>query len=221
MPTLAYVFGGALALACAQPLFLLVSKSDRLARLKGSLRGRRAVLLPQSYWKGACEEVQSPEEAQVLLGQLDQEIRAHSYAPVRELVLLDLFAESLRLHLNMLAIEQARQRELQALEETERQRARAAAEMERMRQVLEEQAKRAREQAQEEARKRTQAAQARSSTGWRRVLNLEANERRPDVVKRAYRSLAQRYHPDKGGSENAMTELNRAYGSARKELGFR
>jgi hypothetical protein len=217
MSTLAYVFGGALALACAQPVYLLVSKSDRLARLKGSLRGRRAVLPPQTHWKELCDEIQSPDDAQTLLDQLDHEIRARSYAPIRELVLLDLFAESLRLHLNMLAIEQARLRELQALEEAQRQ----AAEMERMRQVLEEQARRAREQAREEARKRTQAAQARSATGWRRVLNLEANEKRPDVVKRAYRSLAQRYHPDKGGSENAMTELNRAYASARKELGFR
>ena len=217
MSTLVYVFGGAFVLACAQPLYLLVSKSDRLARLKGSLRGRRAVLPPRTQWKELCNEIQTPDEAQTLLDQLDLEIRARSYAPVRELVLLDLVAESLRLHLNMLAIEQARKRELQALEEAQRH----AAETQRMRQVLEEQARRAREQAQEEARKRTQNAQARSATGWRRVLNLEANEKRADVVKRAYRSLAQRYHPDKGGSENAMTELNRAYANARKELGFR
>jgi hypothetical protein len=218
---LVYVLPGALALACAQPLALLALKSDRLARIKGYLRGRRAILPPQSQWQPIIAMVNSPLEAENLLDNLDREIRARSYAPARELALLEYLGEGIRLHLDMVAIEAARQRELESIREQEAVRVRETAELERMHKMLEEQVRRAREYAQQQSSQRAQAAAARASTGWRRVLGLDAGESRQDVIKRAYRSLAQRHHPDKGGSENAMTELNKAFAAARKELRFR
>jgi hypothetical protein len=218
---LVYVLPGALALACAQPLALLALKSDRLARIKGYLRGRRAILPPQSQWQQIIAMVNSPLEAENLLDNLDREIRARSYAPARELALLEYLGEGIRLHLDMVAIEAARQRELESIREQEAVRVRETAELERMHKMLEEQVRRAREYAQQQSSQRAQAAAARASTGWRRVLGLDAGESRQDVIKRAYRSLAQRHHPDKGGSENAMTELNKAFAAARKELRFR
>ena len=218
---LVYVLPGALALACAQPLVLLAVKSERVARMKGRLRGRRAVLPSPAGWPQLVATIKSPAEADSLVDRLDREIRAKSYAPARELARLEQFVESLRLHFDILAIEQARQQELEALRQQEILRAREAEETERLRQALEEQARRAREYAQQQSRKRAEAAAARAATGWRRVLNLEAGEGRPDVIKRAYRLLAQRHHPDKGGSVRAMSELNTAYASARKEIGFR
>jgi hypothetical protein len=220
-PGLVYVLPGALALACAQPLALLALKSDRLARINGYLKGRRAILPPQQQWPQMIAMVHTQLDAENLIDNLDREIRARSYAPARELALLEYLGEGIRLHLDMLAIEAARQRELEAIREQQALRAREAAELERLHRMLEEQVRRAREYAQQQSNRRTEAAAARASTGWRRVLGLDAGESRQDVIKRAYRSLAQRHHPDKGGSENAMTELNKAFAAARKELRFR
>jgi hypothetical protein len=218
---LVYFLPGARVLACAQPLALLALKSDRLARIKGYLRGRRAILPPQSQWPHMIAMVNTPLDAENLLDNLDREIRARSYALARELALLEYLGEGIRLHLDMVAIEAARQRELELILEQEAVRAREAAELERVHKMLEEQVRRAREYARQQSSQRAQAAAARASTGWRRVLGLDAGESRQDVIKRAYRSLAQRHHPDKGGSENAMTELNKAFAAARKELRFR
>lgn len=40
-------------------------------------------------------------------------------------------------------------------------------------------------------------------------------------VKRAYRALAQQHHPDHGGSDERMKELNTAYDAAREALAAR
>jgi hypothetical protein len=53
---------------------------------------------------------------------------------------------------------------------------------------------------------------------WREVLGLYSGERSMDIVKAAYRRLASAAHPDKGGSHDAMTELNTALAAAEKEL---
>jgi hypothetical protein len=215
------VLPGALALACAQPVLILLLKSERVARIKGRLRGRRVVLPAQKDWPEIAAAIQSPDEGEALIDRLDREIRSKSYAPARELAHLEQLTEVIRLHLEIHAIELQRQHALEALRAEQAAREREAQEMERLRQQLEEQVRRAREYAQQQSRRRAEAAAARGASGWRRVLNLAADERRPDVIKRAYRALAQRHHPDKGGSAAAMTELNRAYASARKELGFR
>lgn len=57
---------------------------------------------------------------------------------------------------------------------------------------------------------------------WREVLNLEGLAG-PDFAVRAaieasFKSLARTRHPDAGGSDEAMTELNRARDAALKEL---
>jgi hypothetical protein len=60
---------------------------------------------------------------------------------------------------------------------------------------------------------------------WWDVLGLSAMRfRRPDGITRAdidtaYRSLARTRHPDAGGSQEAMAELNAARDAALKEIG--
>lgn len=54
---------------------------------------------------------------------------------------------------------------------------------------------------------------------WREVLGLHSGERNMDIVRAAYRRLAQKHHPDRpGGSHDAMTDLNAALAAAEKEL---
>lgn len=52
---------------------------------------------------------------------------------------------------------------------------------------------------------------------WREVLGV-APDADMALVRAAYRLLASRHHPDKGGSHDAMTELNAALAAAEKEL---
>ncbi len=54
---------------------------------------------------------------------------------------------------------------------------------------------------------------------WREVLGLHSGERNMDIVRAAYRRLAQKHHPDRpGGSHDTMTELNAALAAAEKDL---
>jgi hypothetical protein len=53
---------------------------------------------------------------------------------------------------------------------------------------------------------------------WREVLGLIASCSL-ETVEARYRELARKLHPDAGGSEAAMSELNRARDEARAELG--
>ncbi|SDR18401.1 hypothetical protein SAMN05443245_5179 [Paraburkholderia fungorum] len=53
---------------------------------------------------------------------------------------------------------------------------------------------------------------------WREVLGVAADARDMSLVRAAYRVLASRHHPDKGGSHETMTELNAALAQAEKEL---
>ncbi|WP_321878432.1 J domain-containing protein [Paraburkholderia bannensis] len=58
-----------------------------------------------------------------------------------------------------------------------------------------------------------------ASRTWREVLGLHSGERNMDIVRAAYRRLAQKHHPDRpGGSHDAMTDLNAALATAEKEL---
>lgn len=54
---------------------------------------------------------------------------------------------------------------------------------------------------------------------WREVLDITG---RPDAeaLKMAYRLAASKAHPDKGGTNERMAEVNAAYEQARKELGL-
>lgn len=54
---------------------------------------------------------------------------------------------------------------------------------------------------------------------WREILNFSSNDKiSSEVLKIRYRYLASRRHPDKGGSDQAMAELNVAYEEAKKEI---
>jgi curved DNA-binding protein CbpA len=53
---------------------------------------------------------------------------------------------------------------------------------------------------------------------WREVLKLHGSGMTPDAVDRAYRELATKAHPDRGGSTEAMAELNRARAEAKAAL---
>jgi DnaJ-domain-containing protein 1 len=55
---------------------------------------------------------------------------------------------------------------------------------------------------------------------WRQVLGVENGANLSEVEKR-YRELARRRHPDQGGSDTPMAELNQAITAARAELGLR
>jgi len=62
--------------------------------------------------------------------------------------------------------------------------------------------------------------QQEEQTGWRRVLGLAPRECNVQAIKKAYRKLALQKHPDRGGSNTAMAELNAALAQARNELAF-
>lgn len=64
------------------------------------------------------------------------------------------------------------------------------------------------------------ALPAPAGTHWRDVLGLNGSPRiiRADV-ETAYKRLAQERHPDKGGSDDAMADLNRARDMALREVG--
>lgn len=54
---------------------------------------------------------------------------------------------------------------------------------------------------------------------WREVLGFGADGRvSAELVKERYRSRASQEHPDKGGTDASMAELNQARGEALKEL---
>lgn len=52
---------------------------------------------------------------------------------------------------------------------------------------------------------------------WREVLGV-AHDADMALVRAAYRVLASRHHPDKGGSHDSMAELNAALAQAEREL---
>ncbi|WP_127144089.1 J domain-containing protein [Pelagibacterium montanilacus] len=55
---------------------------------------------------------------------------------------------------------------------------------------------------------------------WTKVLGLAANEAvGPADIERAYRQLAKKRHPDHGGSDQAMAELNAARAAGLKAIG--
>ncbi len=54
---------------------------------------------------------------------------------------------------------------------------------------------------------------------WRDVIGVVANAT-PDEVKAAYRDKARDLHPDNGGSDVGMAELNAAYDEFKKQRGI-
>lgn len=58
-----------------------------------------------------------------------------------------------------------------------------------------------------------------STRHWREVIGVPPAERDLSVIRAAYRRRASVSHPDKGGTHEAMTELNKALMQAEKELG--
>ena len=58
------------------------------------------------------------------------------------------------------------------------------------------------------------------SSSWRKVLGVGPAERDPAVIKKAYRKLVSKAHPDKGGTGEDMPVLNEALTAARRELKF-
>lgn len=55
---------------------------------------------------------------------------------------------------------------------------------------------------------------------WRAILGVPPGERNIVVVKKAYRRKARTLHPDRGGSNLAMSRINEAYRCAKDELDF-
>lgn len=70
------------------------------------------------------------------------------------------------------------------------------------------------------AQQEASRAAARRPSGWREVLGLPRSECDVAVIKRAYRKLASTAHPDRGGSNEQMSRLNKAMQQARDELSF-
>ena len=56
-----------------------------------------------------------------------------------------------------------------------------------------------------------------SPNDWRHIMGFEHTPAW-DLVKARYKVLAMQRHPDAGGSDHAMAELNRALDEARREL---
>ncbi|MBB6320532.1 J domain-containing protein [Paraburkholderia tropica] len=54
---------------------------------------------------------------------------------------------------------------------------------------------------------------------WREVIGVLPTERDLAIVRATYRRRASTSHPDKGGTHEAMTELNTALAAAERELG--
>lgn len=74
-------------------------------------------------------------------------------------------------------------------------------------------------QQRQERQERSQPSATRPGS-WRQVLGVPASERDVQVIKKAYRKLASAAHPDRGGSVEVMTKLNKAMAAARSELSF-
>ncbi len=55
---------------------------------------------------------------------------------------------------------------------------------------------------------------------WREVLGVPNTVQTEQTLKDAYRRAASAAHPDKGGSDKAMAEVNAAYEQAKQELGY-
>lgn len=56
---------------------------------------------------------------------------------------------------------------------------------------------------------------------WREVFRYYGETNlTPDQLKASYRRLSREWHPDNGGSNEAMAELNQAYDEAKKEFGL-
>lgn len=68
--------------------------------------------------------------------------------------------------------------------------------------------------------KQRQVVPARPAVDWRSALGVNPGERDPDVIKKAYRKLAAKLHPDRGGDQAKFAIVSRAMDEARKELGF-
>ncbi|CAB3783020.1 hypothetical protein LMG28688_01562 [Paraburkholderia caffeinitolerans] len=64
----------------------------------------------------------------------------------------------------------------------------------------------------------TAIAAPNASRTWREVLGVHPHERDLVLVKQVYRRLAAAAHPDKGGTHEAMSELNAALQAAEREL---
>lgn len=57
-----------------------------------------------------------------------------------------------------------------------------------------------------------------SASAWRAILGINPKENDIKVVTKSFRKLAQSAHPDRGGSNERMSQLNWAMGQARQEL---
>lgn len=53
---------------------------------------------------------------------------------------------------------------------------------------------------------------------WRQVMNFTSEPVSLDLLEQRYRLLASQRHPDKGGSNEAFSELGTAYAEAKKEV---
>lgn len=58
-----------------------------------------------------------------------------------------------------------------------------------------------------------------TARGWREILGVNAGERDLVKVRDRYRRLSAVLHPDRGGSADAMAELNGAWAQAQEALG--
>jgi len=54
---------------------------------------------------------------------------------------------------------------------------------------------------------------------WREVLGVDDGENNIETVKGCFRICASKAHPDRGGSDERMAEVNRAWDEAQRELG--
>jgi DnaJ-domain-containing protein 1 len=107
--------------------------------------------------------------------------------------------------------------ELERLNRTEA--ARSERRAERAREHRRAQAQGAQSGAQAGHGRRQAPPQPAAVTGWRQVLGV-GPEHDAASIKQAYRKLASRAHPDRGGSNAFMAQLNVALAQAREELSF-
>jgi hypothetical protein len=59
-----------------------------------------------------------------------------------------------------------------------------------------------------------------TARSWRDVLSLPQGTVSAQDLEQAFRRAASKAHPDKGGTDSAMAEVNVAYDQARRELGL-